>query len=138
MFVPLIFASLLDLKGYNRVERAFVSLTFRQFARPQRLHPGGESVCTSYFRQFIRPQRLQPSGESVCISYIPTVCETSEITTEWRKCLYLSYFASLLGLKGYNRVERAFVSLTFRQFVRPQRLQPSGESVCTSHISPVY
>ena len=60
------FASLLDLEGYNRVEKVFVSLTFLQFVRPQRLHPGEKSVCTSYFRQFIRPQRLQPSGESVC------------------------------------------------------------------------
>ena len=99
---------------------------------PQRLHPGGESVYTSYispvydtskvtpggkkvfvpliFRQFIRPRRLQPSGESVCISYIPTVCETSKITP------------------GGESVCTSY----FRQFIRPQRLQPSGESVCNN------
>ena len=75
---------------------------------PQRLHPGGESVYTSYiFRQSTIPQRLHPGG---------------------RKCLYLSYFASLLDLEGYNRVEKVFVSLTFLQSVRPQRLHP-GEKV---------
>ena len=100
---------------------------------PQRLQPGGESVCTSYIPPVYDTSKVTAWWRKCCTSYIPPVYDTSKVIAWWRKCLYLLHSASLWYLKGYSLVEKVSVPLTFRQSMIPQRLQPSGESVCNNN-----